>query len=82
MQLIRSKSPTDYIIVQHIFFSKQTYLAYKEFLQSNGKLYNTETENNELSLKYIYDSHLVILQTKTFDSTTLYLITLSSEKLN
>ena len=79
--LIRSQTETGYNLIQHSFFSKQSYLDYKEILENKGELNGTNTSNNTLTLIYTYDKRLVTLQTKTVISTTLYFITFSNEKL-
>ena len=82
LALLRSETEGGYNLIQHIFFLKQSYLDYKEFLELNGRLFKTDTDNKTLTLQYLYENRLVMLQMKTLNSTAVYFIYLSNEKLH
>lgn len=80
-QLFRKQSENGGNVIQNIFFSKESYLNYKEYLESKGNLSGQEAKNNEITLQYVFDNRLVLLQTKTLNGITFYCITISNERL-
>lgn len=53
------------IIVSYDFISKTQYLDYKTTLETNGKLVNQKNTSNKLTMQYVYDNRVVLLETQT-----------------
>ena len=79
-QLLYSKTPSGYNLVQYIFFEKSNYLAFKKYLESRGELIDFITEDNAMKSNYIYDGYLINLISKTFKGQTVYFANISNEK--
>ena len=53
------------IIVSYDFISKTQYLDYKTTLETKGKLVNQKNTSTKLTMQYVYDNRVVLLETQT-----------------
>lgn len=60
--------------VQFLFYSKNTYLEFKTFLEKSGKFLDIIKKEGELSYVYKYENMMVLLSTVTENNINFYMI--------